>query len=310
MSSKAAGTRFFKNPAGLRQKRRGNGGNRPDKTNREGTASFGRTLITGFFIGIGAIAPGISGGAIAVIFGLYDRIADAIAHFYRGFREKMRFLLPLCLGGGAGVLLFSQVISWLFAHYNTPVRILFIGLMAGTLPSLFRTAAKEGFRRRYLLAFFAAAAATAVLGRSDGVAVLGGTVTLSFPVLVACGAVIGFGTIVPGVSSSFLLMAAGLYEPLMQILTSLEGKKLLPLGLGFVLFVLLFAKAVSYLYRKAYGWTSFTVAGLLVGSIVPVIPAQIPLDWFTAGACLLAVSGGWLSWYLLKRKEDNGLTHS
>ena len=147
MSSKAAGTRFFKNPAGLRQKRRGNGGNRPDKTNREGAASFGRTLITGFFIGIGAIAPGISGGAIAVIFGLYDRIADAIAHFYRGFREKMRFLLPLCLGGGAGVLLFGQVISWLFAHYNTPVRILFIGLMAGTLPSLFRTAAKEGFRR-------------------------------------------------------------------------------------------------------------------------------------------------------------------
>ena len=148
-----------------------------------------KTLMTGFLIGIGAIAPGISGGAIAVIFGLYHRITDAIAHFYQDFPQKMKFLLPLCLGGGAGVLLFSHVIAYLFAYYNAPVRILFIGLMVGTLPSIFHTAAKEGFRRRYLLAFALAAAATAFVFRLDGVAYIGSRVALTFPVLLVCGAV-------------------------------------------------------------------------------------------------------------------------
>ncbi len=263
-----------------------------------------KTLLTGFLIGLGAIAPGISGGAIAVIFGLYHRITDSIAHFYQDFPQKMKFLLPLCLGGGAGVLLFSHVVAYLFAHYNAPVRILFIGLMAGTLPSIFRTAAKEGFHRRYLLAFALAAAATAFVSRLDSVSYIGGRVALTFPVLLACGAVIGFGTIVPGVSSSFLLMAAGLYEPLMNVLTTMELAKLLPLGLGFGLFILLFSRLISFLYRKAYGWVSFTIAGLLVGSIVPVIPTGLSLDWLTAGACLLALSGGWLSWYLLRKKAD------
>ena len=97
-------------------------------------------------------------------------------------------------------------------------------------------------------------------------------------------------------------MAAGLYEPLMDVLTTMELAKLLPLGLGFGLFILLFSRLISFLYRKAYGWISFTIAGLLVGSIVPVIPTELSPDWFTIGACLLALSGGWLSWYLLRKK--------
>ena len=83
---------------------------------RAAAKEIGRTAVTGFFVGIGAIAPGISGGAIAVVFGLYDRITDAIAHFYRDFKQKMKFLIPLCGGAAVGVLLFSQVIAYLFSH--------------------------------------------------------------------------------------------------------------------------------------------------------------------------------------------------
>lgn len=271
---------------------------------RAAAKEIGRTAVTGFFVGIGAIAPGISGGAIAVVFGLYDRITDAIAHFYRDFKQKMKFLIPLCGGAAVGVLLFSQVIAYLFSHYNAPVRILFIGLILGTLPSLFQTAVKKGFRPWYLIPFALAAVGTVLLSRLDQFASLGTAVELSFPVLLVCGAVLGFGTIVPGVSSSFILMAAGFYEPVMEAITSLDPMKLLPLALGFGLFVLLFAKLVSFLYRVAYGFISFTVAGLLVGSIVPVVPVPFPINWMTAGAVLLAIAGGWLSYILLKKKSN------
>ena len=271
---------------------------------RAAAKEIGRTAVTGFFVGIGAIAPGISGGAIAVVFGLYDRITDAIAHFYRDFKQKMKFLIPLCGGAAVGVLLFSQVIAYLFSHYNAPVRILFIGLILGTLPSLFQTAVKKGFRPWYLIPFALAAVGTVLLSRLDQFESLGTAVELSFPVLLVCGAVLGFGTIVPGVSSSFILMAAGFYEPVMEAITSLDPMKLLPLALGFGLFVLLFAKLVSFLYRVAYGFISFTVAGLLVGSIVPVVPVPFPINWMTAGAVLLAIAGGWLSYILLKKKSN------
>lgn len=159
---------------------------------------FWNTLATGFLIGIGSIAPGVSGGAIAVVFNLYDPITDAVAHFYRDFKNKMKFLVPLCLGAGASILLFSQVIAYFFGHYNVATRCLFVGLMAGTLPSVFHTARRQGFRWWYLLLMLAATAGTIWLSFAHLFVYTGGEEGLTFPILLICGAVQGFGTIVPG----------------------------------------------------------------------------------------------------------------
>ena len=80
------------------------------------TKTFFTTAAVGFLMGIGMIAPGVSGGAIAVIFGLYEQITDAVAHFYREFRKKMAFLIPLAIGAGVSVLLFSQIIQFFFTE--------------------------------------------------------------------------------------------------------------------------------------------------------------------------------------------------
>ncbi|MCI8554901.1 MAG: DUF368 domain-containing protein [Clostridiales bacterium] len=264
--------------------------------------TLAKTAGGGFLMGIGAIAPGISGGAIAVVCGLYEDITDAVAHFYRQFREKMKLLIPLGVGVVLGVLLFGRVIEFFFNHYNLQTRCLFIGLMAGTLPSVFRTAAKKGFHIWYLLLFAAGTVLTCLLGQPGHFTYTGGVEGLTVPLLLLSGAVIGFGTIVPGVSSSFLLMAAGLYEPLLDTLNTMDVARLIPIAVGFGAFVLLFARLVSFLYAHAYGAVSFTVCGLLTGSIFPVIP---PLRWdLTSGlALLLTVTGAALSWWLLRRRS-------
>lgn len=256
------------------------------------------TFLTGFFIGIGAIAPGISGGAIAVIFGLYDRITDAIAHFYRNFLEKMKFLLPLFAGAGLGVFLFGKVIFYLFEHYNVQVRFLFIGLMMGTLPSVFHTANKKGVHWWYLLPMAGGAALILMLTHMEAFVYSGTSADISFPLLLVSGAILGFGTIVPGVSSSFILMSMGMYDTVMEAIAHIRYTRLVPIAIGFIAFVLLFAKLIDWMYRKAYGLISYIVCGLLLGSIVPVIP-PMKLDVTTLLAGLLAVTGGLLSWYLL-----------
>lgn len=296
-----------------RQKSSVQGGGQPPE---EEKTPVWLTILTGFLVGIGCIAPGISGGAIAVVFGLYSKITDAIAHFYKNFLQKMKFLVPLGIGGVAGILLFGKLIGWLFDHYEIQTSFLFIGLMAGTLPSVLHTANRDGFKLWYLLPMLGGIALTLTLGLLEGVSYEGGDAGLGFPVLLLAGAVIGFGTIVPGVSSSFILMSAGLYQPLLNVLNTMDIPRLLPVALGFGVFVLLFAKLVDWLYRKAYGLISYIVFGLLIGSIPPVaVPVwpSLGLNKVTWVSVALACFGAVLTWGLLRLrtgKEGKIESHS
>ena len=275
----------------------------PDGTENEKLTvkSVGMTMFTGFLVGIGSIAPGISGGAIAVIFGLYSRITDAIANFYKDFFNKMKFLVPLGIGAGISILLFGKIIKFLFANYNLQTSLLFVGLMVGTIPSLIKASNKQGFKKWYILPFLGTFGFTLIFAYLEKTSSTGVSTELTLPLLFVCGAILGFGTIVPGISSSFIMISLGWYEPLLGILTNLDIIKIIPIGIGFGVFVLLFAKLIDWLYKVAYGLVSYLVCGLVVGSIFPVIP-QLSFDLTTVLSVLLAISGAFLSWYLLRIK--------
>ncbi|CZT55534.1 hypothetical protein BN3661_00614 [Eubacteriaceae bacterium CHKCI005] len=257
-----------------------------------------QNIAKGFLIGIGSIAPGVSGGSIAVIFGIYDKLTDAVAHFYRNFKEKIKFLWPLIVGGALGVLLFSNVIQYLFENYNTQIRCLFIGLMIGTFPAVVRQANDRGFRKSYLIWAGVAFIVTAVLAILNQInPVSSGPMNESFIMLFLSGAIIGFGTIIPGISASFILMALGAYETLLHILTSFDILSMLPIALGLVVSILLFAKLVSYLYQRAYGIMSYIVFGLLAGSVLAIVP---PFEGnMTTIVSLLLMIAGLIFSYLL-----------
>lgn len=259
--------------------------------------------LTGFFIGIAAIAPGVSGGAITVIFGLYEPIADAIAHIWQDFRKKLLFLLPLGVGGVMGMLVFGKLISFLFQNYHDLICALFVGLIAGTLPSVFKTAAKQGFRLRYLLATLVCGAVVVWLTAIPSFRYTGSADSLPYWLAVVCGGAVGIGTVVPGISASFVLMAMGMYEPMLRALDNFDIPRLLLMGVGFGGAVLLLTRLVSWLFKKAYGWISFATAGMLVGSVFNVIPVPT-LSWHGAVMVLLAIGGAALSYFLLRLKKE------
>ena len=116
-------------------------------------------FLKGIIVGIGGVAPGLSGSVLLIIFGMYQKTLDALGSLFGNLKKNLRFLLPLLAGMGLGVLLFSRVIDFCLANYEMPTRFCFLGLILGTVPMVWREVRKETFRKwHYLLILLSAAA--------------------------------------------------------------------------------------------------------------------------------------------------------
>ena len=267
-----------------------------EKTVRKSIRAAGARLLVGALIGAGGVAPGVSGGAIAVMLGIYDRMAHLAAHPTEAARA-WRFCVPMGLGILLGMVTLGRALALFFAAAPTAARCLFIGLMAGTLPSVWRAAARDGFRPRYF--------GYAALGAAVGGALLCGfglpkLPDPTAPALLLCGAIVGIGTAVPGVSSSFILLSMDAYGYVLAAIGGARPDFLPPMLSGFIVSVTLTVKLMDVLYRRCYSAVSFAVFGFLVASFVPVCPAitfdrqgaaEVALGMLAAAVSLWA-SGG------------------
>lgn len=259
-------------------------------------------FLKGMALSVGAIAPGVSGGALAVIFGIYKRITDALAHVFKDFKKNVVFFFPIILGGIFGILVFSRIINFLFTNYNVEVKYLFIGLMVGTFPSLFKQANKFGFKYTFILPFLIALIITMFFAF-----IKGGTVSsivedsAGLMDYIIYGLIIGFGTIIPGISASFILMYLGAYESVINAIANIDILILIPLGIGFLLSIILFAKLINLLFEKKYGYTYYGVLGFTIGSIIQIFPGFMLSTKYYISALLLII--GFLISFSLCRYE-------
>jgi putative membrane protein len=270
--------------------------------------NFLSDFIKGIVIGIGAVAPGVSGGTFAVILGIYKKLTDAIANIFKDFRKKIIMLFPLGLGAVVGVLIFSKVMKYLFENYNAEVKYLFIGLMIGTLPAVFKEANKKGFKKIYILPCIITLGITVLfMILENGVINIIGEGKTGLMELLIYGAITGFGTIIPGISSSFMLMYIGAYEVMLDAIVNFDLMLLIPIGVGFALSILMFAKLISLLFKRFYGYTYYAVLGFVIGSIITIFPGiEFNLEYIIG--LLLCVIGFYLSFGLTKYAKDEQQT--
>ena len=257
-------------------------------------------FLKGLAMGAGAIAPGVSGGALAVIFGLYDKITNFIAHLNKNFKENFIYFIPIGIGVVVGILLFSRIIEYLFKFYEIEIKYAFVGLMLGTVPSVVKQANKHGYKKEYLVPFLISLTITLVLTfmEKNAVSIASNNQT-SVVLVIIYGAILGFGTIIPGISASIILMYLGSYEMVIGAISNLQINILFYLGVGFVLSVLLFAKLISSLFQKAYGYTYYGIIGLVIGSIVAIFPG-FSLNFIYMVNFLILICCGSISYYLSK----------
>jgi len=262
------------------------------------TASIGDWLP-----GIGFITPGLSGGVLAVVFGLYEPLMRFIANLKEKFIKNLLFFIPVGIGGIIGVVAFSAAVDWAFTHYAAPFIWLFIGFIAGTFPSLFKTAGKQG-RKAWHWLLLAVIAAGMFLMMKWMESIKNVTLAPSFLNWLMSGALIGLGVVVPGMSPSNFLIYLGLYQPMANGIKNLDLGVILPLALGLILCVLVFAKLVSWLFNKAYTVMYHLILGVVVGSTLAIIPAGVS-GWTIALCAVLFLLGFAASFALAKVDEKH-----
>jgi putative membrane protein len=260
-------------------------------------------LAKGALVGIGAIVPGFSGGVLAVVFGIYEPLLRFLANIRVKFMENFRYFLPVGIGGVIGVVAFSAVVDYAFTNYVAQFTWLFIGFIAGTFPTLLKTSGSEGRKPWHWLVLIGMAVATFYYMHwmeSIRNVMLAPNIWL----WLLSGALMGLGLVVPGMSPSNFLIYLGLYQPMANGIRHLDFSVILPIILGVVLCILVFAKLVSWLFRKAHTVMYHLILGIVVGSTAAIIPGGVS-GWTILVCALLFLSGASASFALSKLDEKH-----
>ena len=267
-----------------------------------------RDLLCGVLIGAGAILPGVSGGVLAVVFDIYRPFMEVLTHPREAIPKYWRWFLPIGLGCAIGFLGFAKGIAAAIDVSSTVTTWLFIGLIVGTVPSLFREAGKEG-RSIGSWVSMAVCAGAIFFSLFYVGKVICVTVEPNFWWYNFCGALWGMSLVIPGLTSSSVMMALGLYQPMLEGLARLDFLVLSACLPGMVLTILLLARLVSWFFRKHYSIAFHGIFGIVLASTSVIIPTRSVGAWAIVLSAVCCIGGFLLAYFMARldrRIQENG----
>ena len=256
-------------------------------------------VVQGFIVGIGAILPGVSGGTLCYAFGIYDQILEVLSNPIKGLKKHWKMLIFVVLGGGLGFVGFAGITNWLLQLNEAVVLCVFVGLIAGTLPDIWKDAGKEGRGKGsyigLVVSFVAIAAVFYVFKNIWQLTIAPNTVGW-----LLCGLLWGLSFIIPGFSSSTLLLFFGIYEKMSEGISTLDFGVLIPLGLAMLATLLLFSRLMKLVFDKFYAVVSHCVLGFVIATTLMILPS-FATEWYNILiyiGCIIA--GGVASFFFSK----------
>ena len=227
-------------------------------------------VLEGALIGLGAVLPGISGGVLSVIFGIYRPIMELLSNPITNFRTHVPKLMPVIIGGVIGFLGVANVLSFFLEKYPDPSVCVFIGLITGMLPSLFREAGEQGRSRGSWASMILCMCVLFAL--LLGLRMLHIDIQPNFFWYLFCGFCLALSVIAPGMSFSTLLMPMGLYVPFVDGIGSLDPGILIPGGIGAAVTVICLARAINNLFEHHYSVAFHGIIGIVIAATIMTIP--------------------------------------
>ena len=268
----------------------------------------------GFAMGIAFIIPGFSGGSVAAILGIYEKLVGAIAGIFTNFKKSVITLLPIFLGLALGAVSLLYPLGWALSAFPLPTVCLFVGLALGGLPSITdKITGKPSAKNLTALMIpllFAAALCFAPTGADVNLFQLdfGGYVLLFIIGIIGSAALV-----VPGISGSMLLLILGYYNPIIKLLTQhlLKGEDVMTsvlvlgtCGAGIAVGFILISVIMKLLLEKCPRGTYFAIVGFIVGSIPTVFIstakdvgmtfATLPTSAWHWIACVILLAAGFI----------------
>lgn len=241
-----------------------------------------KKIIAGIAIGIANVIPGVSGGTIAVVFGVYSDLIGAASLDIKIIKANFKIYLCLFGGMGLGILLFARLFKLVYEKFPVQTNFFFIGLIIGSIFIIFDLVRKKekesSFTKAFKILWFfiglgimlalyffkgAAAPSTAAIE----------TLSLgSFIFLFLAGFAGAAAMVIPGISGSFLLLILGAYYTVIKAITDFNIPVLIPIGLGVLTGFILSARLIGFLMEKFPKITYAFILGLVAGSIRHMLP--------------------------------------
>ncbi len=234
-------------------------------------------VIEGAIVGIGAILPGVSGGVLCVVFGVYEPMMEFFSHPIKCVKTHYKLLLPFGIGWILGFILLANVVEFLFTLCQPAALMLFFGLICGTIPEMLVSKDNQNTGKSWMPFIISLSFAYILFHIMDvGVDF---TLPANFFGFIFCGVLWGLSTIVPGMTSTSILISLGLYEPLTAGIGAVDLRVLFPFFIGIVATVLMLARLVNMLYKKHNTLMTRAILGFVIASSIKIIPSDFTSTW-------------------------------
>jgi putative membrane protein len=272
-------------------------------------------FLRGLFMGTADVIPGVSGGTIALITGIYERLIHAISRIdfrfilylfegdFKRFKQNavqeidFGLFVPLLLGIGLAILTMSKVISFLLANYPAVTFAFFFGLILSSAIFVYKHVDELNIKN---LAFL-------VLGFIFAIIFVGLNpiqANHSLPVIFLSGAVAICAMILPGISGAFILLLLNQYEYMINVLNNLQIVEIVTFGAGALIGILSFSRALDYMLTNHKSVTMAFLVGLMIGTLR--LPYQkIVVSMQSPVLIVAAAVIGFLVVFILERRFEN-----
>lgn len=227
-------------------------------------------ILQGMLIGLGAVLPGISGGVLCVIFGIYRPVMEFLGAPFSNFKNNIKMLMPYIIGAIIGFLGVSKLLGIILINYPSQSVCLFVGLIGGMLPALFTEAKKEGRNNQSKLSLIISMLVVFTLLMS--LKYLSIEVKPTYFAYIFCGVCLALSLIAPGLSFSTLLMPLGLYTPFVSGIGDFKVSVLLPAGVGALITLVLLTRLINVLFEKYYSNMYHGIIGVVLAATIMIIP--------------------------------------
>lgn len=241
-----------------------------------------KNILKGMGIGVANIIPGVSGGTLAVVFGIYDYLMEAVACFLTASKSKkieyIKFLLQIGAGAVIGILVFARVIEFLFANYPMQTKIAFVILILPSIPLIIKG---ENIREKkniisfvlgfVFIMFFTYATIKISGGPQEFDSVRTVFSTSYYIKLAFCGFIAIGAMIIPGISGSFLLLILGEYQNILSYINNFQIIPMIYLSIGMGLGALGFTKVINYCLKHHRSLTLFFILGIIIASLIQLL---------------------------------------
>ncbi|MBQ7926215.1 MAG: DUF368 domain-containing protein [Lachnospiraceae bacterium] len=251
-----------------------------------------KSILKGMVIGIANIIPGVSGGTMMVAMGIYDKLIHCITHLFKEFKESVKFLFPIIIGMGIAIIISALGLEYLFDTIPLQTNLLFIGLIIGGFPAIWKNVKGNKVKVGHIIAFvafFALVVGMALLGNAEGKEADLSFSLVNILIMFLVGIIASATMVIPGVSGSMVLLLLGYYKPVISAISDfihaalgfdmpgiLNGIGILaPFGVGVIVGIFAIAKLMEIIFEKCPLYAYWAIIGLIAASPIAIIAAGI-----------------------------------